>query len=119
MIAGMWYVSLLVMKKLNPVVTGLFIRGKKLNISLVFISQCYFALPKNIKLNSMHYFITKISNEGELQQIESNHSSDIDFQDFMNFPKKCTTKPYSFLVIDSTFTLDNLSRFRKNLLGKI
>ena len=107
------------MKKLNPVVTELFFRGKKLNISLVFISQFYFALSKNIVLNSMHYFITKISNKGELQQIESNRSSDTDFQDFTNLPKKCTTKPYSFLVIDSTFALDNLSRFRKNLLGEI
>ena len=119
MIADMWYVSLLMMKKLNPVVTELFFRGKKLNISLVFISQFYFALSKNIILNSMHYFITKISNKGELQQIESNHSSDTDFQDFTNLPKKCTTKPYSFLVIDSTFALDNLFRFRKNLLGEI
>ena len=119
MIADMWYVSLLMMKKLNPVVTELFFRGKKLNISLVFISQFYFALSKNIILNSMHYFITKISNKGELQQIESNRSSDTDFQDFTNLPKKCTTKPYSFLVIDSTFALDNLSRFRKNLLGEI
>ena len=56
-------------KKLNPVVTGLFIRGRKLNISLVFITQFYFAMPKNIRLSSIHYFIMKIPNKEELQQI--------------------------------------------------
>ena len=55
-------------KKLNPLLTELFIRGRKLNISLVFIKQSYFAVPKNIKLNYMHYFIVKIPNKQELQQ---------------------------------------------------
>ena len=57
----------------------------------------------------------KIPNKQELQQTGFNHSSDIDFQDFMNLYKKCTTKPYSFLVIDATLGADNSSRFRKNL----
>ena len=83
-------------KKLNPIVTELFIRGRKLNISLVFITQSYFAVPKNIRLNSTHYFVMKIPNKRELQQIAFNHSSDIDFQDFMNLYKKCTAKSYSF-----------------------
>ena len=61
-------------KKLNPIVTELFIRGKKLNISLVFITQSYFPVPKNIRLNSTHYFIIKIPNKHELQQIAFNHS---------------------------------------------
>ena len=60
----------------------------------------------------------KIPNKRELQQIDFNHSSDIDFQDFINLYKKLTAKPYSFLVIDTTLTLDNSSRFRKNLLEK-
>ena len=106
-------------KKLNPIVTELFIRGRKLNISLVFITQSYFAVPKNIRLNSTHYFIMKIPNKQELQQIAFNHSSDIDFKDFMNLYKKCTAKPYSFLVIDATLASDNPSRFRKNLLERI
>ena len=76
-------------KKLNPIVTELFIRGRKLDISLVFITQSYFAIPKNIRLNSMHYFVTKIPNKGELQQIGFNHSSDTDFQDFINLYEKC------------------------------
>ena len=55
----------------------------------------------------------KITNKRELQQIAFNHSSDIDFQDFMNLYKKCTAKPYSFLVIDITPASDNSLRFRK------
>ena len=64
-------------KKLNPIVTELFIRSRKLNISLVFITESYFAVPKNIRLHSAHYFIVKIPNKQELQQIAFNHSSDI------------------------------------------
>ena len=106
-------------KKLNPVVTELFIREIKLNISLVFITQSYFDVPKNIRLNSTHYFVVKIPKKRELQQIAFNHSSDIDFQDFMNLYKKCTAKPYSFLVIDTTLASDNSLRFRKNFLELI
>ena len=70
-------------KKLNQIVVELFIRGRKLNIYLVFITQSHFAVQKNTRLNSMHYFVMKIPNKQELQQIAFNLSSDIDFQDFM------------------------------------
>ena len=103
-------------KKLNPVVTELFIRVIKLNTSLVFITESYFAAPKNIRLNSTHYFFMKVPNKQKLQQIAFNHFWDIALKDFMNFYEKCTAKPYSFLVIDATLALDNLSRFRQNLL---
>ena len=106
-------------KKLNSMVTELFIRGRKLNISLVFITQSYFAVSKNIRLNSRHYFIMKISNKRELQKIAFNHSLDIDFQDCMNLYKRCTAKPYYFLVINTTLTSDNSLRFRKNLLERV
>ena len=106
-------------RKFNPVVTELFIRGRKLNISLVFITQSYFPVPKSIRLNSTHYFITKIPNKQELKQIAFNHSLDIDYRDFMNLYKKCTAKPYSFLVIDATVTSDNPSHFRKKLLERM
>ena len=66
-------------KKINPIVTELFIRVKKLNISLVFFTQSDFAVPENIRLNSTHYIIMKILNKQELQQIAFNHLSDIDF----------------------------------------
>ena len=81
-------------KKLNPIVTELFIKGGKLNIDLVFIILSSF-FEENIRLNSTHYFILKIPNKQELQQIALNHSSGIDFQDLMNFYEKCTAKPYS------------------------
>ena len=106
-------------KKLNSIVTELFIRGRKLNISLVFINQSYLAVPKNIRLNSTQYFVMKISNKRELQKIAFNHSSDIDFQDFMNLRKTCTVEPYSFLVIDTTLVSYNYLHFRKNLLERI
>ena len=83
-------------KKLNPIVTKLFIRGRKLNISIVFITQSYFLVIKNIKTNSTLYSIMKIPNKQELQQVVFNHSPDIDFKKFMNFYKKSTTKAYSF-----------------------
>ena len=71
-------------KRLNSIVAELFIRDRKLNASLVFITQSYFAVPKNIRLNSTHCFLMKIANKRELQQIAFNHSSDIDYEDFMN-----------------------------------
>ena len=74
-------------KNLNPVISELFIRGTKVNISLVFITQSYFPVPKNIRLNSTHYFITKSQNKQKLQQVAFNHSSDIDFKNFMNLYK--------------------------------
>ena len=79
-------------KNLNLLLTTLLIRGIKLNIYLVFITQSYFAAPKNITLNSTHYFVMKILNKRELHQIAFNHSSDIDFQDFMNIYKS-TSEP--------------------------
>ena len=69
-------------KKLNPIIPELFIRGRKLNISIVFITQSYFKVPKDVRLNSTHFFVMKIPNKRELQQIVLNHSSDIDFKDF-------------------------------------
>ena len=106
-------------KKLNPIVTELFIRGRKLNISLVFITKTYFDLPKDIRLNSTHYFIMKIPNKQQPQQIASHNSTDIDFQDFINLYKKCTGKPYSFLVVDAIFASEYPLYFRKNLSERI
>ena len=80
----------------------MFIRGKKLNISLVFIIQSYFKVPKDVRLNTTHFFITKILNKIELQEIAINHSSDIRTEDFVNIYNKCTAEPYSFFVNDTT-----------------
>ena len=103
-------------KKLNPIVTELFIRDRKLSISIIFIKESYFEVSKDVRLNSTHFFITKIPNKRELQQIPTNDSSDIDFKDFMKIYKKCTAEPYSFLGNDTTLPSNNSLRFRKNLL---
>ena len=104
-------------KKLNSLVTELFIRGRKLNISLAFITQSYFKVPKDVRLDSTQFFITKISNKIELQKIVLNHSSDISSKDFIKIYKKYTAEPYSFLVNDATLASDNPLRFRKNLFN--
>ena len=72
-------------KKLNSIVTELFIRGRKLNISLVFITQSCFKVSNDVRLNTTYFFIMKIPNKGELQQIAINHSSDTDFKDYKDF----------------------------------
>ena len=76
-------------KKLNSIVTELLIRGRKLNISLVFITQSYFKIPKDVTSNTTHFFLMKIPNKRELQQTTINHSSDINAKDFINIYKKC------------------------------
>ena len=104
-------------KNLHSIVTALFIRGRKITISLVFITQSYFKVPKDVRLNTSHFFIAKIPNKRELQQIAINHSSDINTKDFANIYRKCTAEPYSFLVNDTTLASDNPLRFRKNLFN--
>ena len=104
-------------KKLNWIVTKLFIRGRKLNASLVFITQSYFKVTKDVRPNTTHFFIKKILNKRELQQIAINHSSDISTKDFINIYRKCTAEPYSFLVNDTTLASNNPLRFRKNLFN--
>ena len=100
-------------KKFQAIIKELFIRCRKLNISLVFITQSYFSVPEEVILNSTNYLIMKIHNERDLQQIGTTHSGDIDF---MKIYRKCTSKPYSFLTIDTTLPINNSLRFRKNLL---
>ena len=102
-------------KKSSSIVTELFFRRRKLNISL-FISQSYFKVPKTIRLNATHYFIMNIPNNRELQQIAYNHSFDINFKDFMKLDKDYTKESYSFLVNDTALSSDNPLRFRGNLL---
>ena len=102
-------------KKLNSIVTELFIRGRKLNISLVFITQSYFKVPKHVRLNTNHFFITKVLSKRELQQIVVNHSSDISTENFVNIDRKCTVEPYSFFVNDTELASDNPLKFTNNL----
>ena len=81
-------------KKLDSIVTELFIRGRKLNISLVFITKLYFKVPNDVRLNTTHFFIAKIPNKIELRDIAINYSSDIKTEDFINIYKECTAEPY-------------------------
>ena len=90
-------------KKLNSIVPDLSIRGRKLNISLVFITQSNFKVLKDVRLNSTHFFIMRSPNKRELQQTALNHSSGINSKDLtLKIYKKCTSEPYSFLVNDAT-----------------
>ena len=100
-------------KKFQAIIKELFIRCRKLNISLVFITQSYFSVPKDVRLNSTHYLIMKINNRRELQNIAINHSADIDFQDFMKIYRKCRKEQHNFVTIDTTLPASDPLRFRK------
>ena len=80
-------------EKCQAIIIELFIRCRKLNISLVFITQSYFSVPKDVRLNSTHHLIMKISNKRELQ---NNHFADINYKDFMKTYRECIREPYSF-----------------------
>ena len=101
-------------KEFKAIIKDLFIRCRKLNISLDFITQSYFSVPKDVRLNSTHYSIMKI-NKRELQNISINNSADIDYQDFIKIYRGCTKEPYNFLTIDTTLPASDPLRFRKNL----
>ena len=103
-------------KKFQVIFKELFIRCRKVNISLVFIMQSYFSVPEDVRLYSTHYLIMKIKNRKELQNIAINHSADIDYNDFVKIYRECTRKTYSFLTIDTTLPASDPLRFRKNLL---
>ena len=106
-------------KKFQAIIKELFIRCRKLNISLVFITQSYFSVPKDVRLNSTHYLIMKINNRKELQNIAINHSADIDYNDFVRIYKECRRKPYSFLTIDKTLPASDPLRFRKKFASSL
>ena len=106
-------------KEFKAIIKELFIRCRKLNISLVFITQSYFSVPKDVRLNSTYYLIMKINNRKELQNIAINHSADIDYQDFIKIYRECTKEPYNFLTIDTTLPASDPLRFRKNLFESL
>ena len=106
-------------KKFQAIIKELFIRCRKLNISLVFITQSNFSVPEDVRLNSTHYLIMKINNKRELQNIAINHSADIDYQDFIKIYKECTKESYNFLTIDTTLRASSPLRFRKKLFDSL
>ena len=101
-------------KKFQIIIKELFIRCRKLNISLVFITKSCFSVPKDVRLNSTHYLIFKVNNRRELQNIAINHSADIDYRDFLKIYRNCAKEPYSFFTINTRLTADNPIRFGKN-----
>ena len=83
-------------KKFQAIIKELFIRCRKLNISLLFITQYYFSVPKDVRLNTTHYFIMRINGKIELQNIAINQSADIGYQEFKKIYKECTKEPFNF-----------------------
>ena len=106
-------------KKFQAILKELFIRCRKINISLVFITHSYLSVSKDIRLNSTHYFIMKINNKRELQNIAINHSADIDYKNFIKIYRECTKEPYNFLTIHTRLPSSNTLRFRKNLFDTL
>ena len=106
-------------KKFQAIIKELFIRCRKIKFSLVFISQSYFSVPKDVRLNLDHYLIMKINKKRELQNIAINHSADIDCKDFLKIYRECRREPYSFLTIDTTSPASNPLRFRKKLFDSL
>ena len=100
--------------KFQAIIKELFIRCRKLNISIVFITQSYFRMPKDARLNSTHYVIMKIQSRKEFQNIAPENSGDINFKDFLKTYKDYTSKPYSCMIIDTTVPSGNPMRLRKN-----
>ena len=86
--------DIMINKKFQSIIKELFIRCRKQNISLVFITQSYFSVPKDVTSNSTHYLIIKINNKRELKNIATNHSADIDYKDFVEIYRECTKEPY-------------------------
>ena len=101
-------------KNFKAIIKELFIRCRKLNVSIVFITQSYFRTPKDARLNSNHYVIMKIQNKKELQSIAQENCGDIDLKDFLDIYKKVTNDLYSLMIIDTTLPSGHAMRFRKN-----
>ena len=106
-------------KKFQSIIKELFIRCRKINISLLFITQSYFSVPKEVRLNSTHCLIMKINKGKELQNIAINHSADIDYKDFIKIYMECTKEPYNVLTIDTPLPSTNTLRFTKNLFDTL
>ena len=103
-------------KKFQVIIKEFFIRWRKLNISLVFITQSYFSVSKDVRLNSTHHLIMKINNKRKIQNIAINHSTHIDSRDFVKIYREYKKEYFNFLPIDTTLPASDPLRFRKSLL---
>ena len=103
-------------EKLKAIVKELFIRCRKLSISIVFITQSYFRTLKDARLNSTHYILMKIGNKKELKSIAEENSGHLDFKDFLKICNYCTKEPYSFMLGDTRPTAR--VTFKKTLMNQ-
>ena len=99
-------------KNFKQIIKELFYRARKINVSIVFITQSYFRALKDARLNSTHYIIMKINNKKELKIIAEEKSSHLDYKDFLKIYNYCTINPYSFMTIDTRPT--SSVTFKKN-----
>ena len=99
-------------EKFKAIVQELFIRCRKLNVSIVFITQSYFRTPEDARLNTTHYILMKIGSKRELKYIAEEKLGDLDYKDFLKIYNNCTKEPYSFMMIDTSPTAT--ITFKKN-----
>ena len=99
-------------KNFKRIIKELFYRARKINASIVFITQSYFRALKEARLNSMHYILMKIGNKKELNRIAEEKSGHLDYKDFLKAYNYCTREPYSFMLIDTRPTAS--VTFKKN-----
>ena len=102
-------------KNFKRIIKELFYRARKINVSIVFITQSYFRALKDARLNSTHYILMKIGNKKELKSITEEKSGNLDYKDFLKMYNYCMREPYSFMTIDARLLL--LYHFKKNLMN--
>ena len=88
-------------KNFKRIIKELFYITRKINVSIVFITQSYFRALKDARLNSTHYILMKIGNKKELKRIAEEKSGHLDYKDFLKICNYCTREPYSFMTIDA------------------
>ena len=108
-------------KKFKRIIKELFYRARKINVSIVFITQSYFRVLKDARLNITHYIIIKINNKKELKRIAEEKSGHLDYKDFLKMYNYCTREPYVFMAIDArpTATIPFKKNFDEPLLNDI
>ena len=99
-------------KNFKRIIKELFYRARKINVSIVFITQSYFRALKDARLNSTHYILMKIGNKKELKRITEEKLGHLDYKDFLKIYNYCTREPYSFMLIDTRPTAS--VTFKKN-----
>ena len=108
-------------KNFKRIIKELFYRARKINVSIVFITQSYFRALKDARLNSTHYILMKIGNKKELKSIAEEKSGNLDYKDFFKMYNYCMREPYSFMTIYArpTATIPFKNNFDEPLINNI